>query len=100
GGSPRPALFPYTTLFRSATIGAGLATVSLWFGVQTITTDWLGGTQAGLLGSVDFVSTQDVLTIAPLLVGLAIVLATISSVVTLRSEEHTSALQSRENLVC
>ena len=67
----------------AATVGALLASVSLWFGVQTITTDWLAGTQTGLLGSVNFVTTNDVLTIAPVLVGLAIVLATISSVVTL-----------------
>jgi len=67
----------------AATIGALLAGVTLWFGVQTITTDWLGGSQEGLLGSVNLVSTADVLTVAPVLVGLAIVLATISSVVTL-----------------
>lgn len=67
----------------AATIGALLACVALWFGVQTITTDWLAGSQDGLLGSVDFVTTSDVLTIAPALVGIAIVLATISSVVTL-----------------
>ncbi len=67
----------------AATIGALLAGVTLWFGVQTMTTEWLGDSQEGLLGSANLVSTADVLTVAPLLVGLAIVLATISSVVTL-----------------
>jgi len=67
----------------AATIGAVLASVTLWFGVQTMTTEWLGDSQEGLLGSANLVSTSDVLTVAPFLVGLAIVLATISSVVTL-----------------
>ena len=67
----------------AATVGALLASVSLWFGVQTITTDWLAGTETGLLGSVNFVTTGDVLTVAPILVGLAIILATVSSVITL-----------------
>src|SRR5690606_32991619 len=53
----------------AATIGALLAGVTLWFGLLTITTDWLGGSQEGLLGSVNLVSTADVLTVAPVLVG-------------------------------
>ena len=67
----------------AATIGAVLASVSLWFGVQALTTDWLGSGDDSLLGSANLVSTSDVLTIAPALVGIAIVLAAVSSVVTL-----------------
>lgn len=67
----------------AATIGAGLAVVALWFGVHTLVTDWLGTTGQGLLSGVDYISTADVLAIAPALIGTAILLATISSVVTL-----------------
>jgi len=66
----------------AATVGAVLASVSLWFGVQVVTNDWLGA-EDGLLGTANLVGTQDVLAVAPFLVLVAIVLAAVSSVVTL-----------------
>src|SRR2546427_5870280 len=67
---PRSTLFPYTTLFRS--ISAGLVTSSgLSFNVISFSP-----TESGLRSSA-FTRTADV-----------------------RSEEHTSELQSQSNLVC
>ncbi|WP_136520625.1 MULTISPECIES: permease-like cell division protein FtsX [Cellulomonas] len=63
----------------AATIGAALAVTGLWFGVEYLVTDWLGQSVTW----VPYVSTADVLAIAPLLLVVAIVLATISSLVTL-----------------
>jgi cell division transport system permease protein len=63
----------------AATIGAALAVGALWLGVRYLVTDWLGGQ----VQWIDYVDSADVLAIAPILVGIAIVLAGISSVVTL-----------------
>ena len=63
----------------AATVGAALAVGGLWLGVEYLVTDWLGGT----VSWVPYVSTSDVLTIAPMLLLIAILLATISSLVTL-----------------
>ncbi|WP_448059622.1 permease-like cell division protein FtsX [Cellulomonas hominis] len=63
----------------AATIGAGLAVGGLWLGVRYLITDWLGNE----VSFIPYVTTADVWTLAPLLVGVAIVLATISSLVTL-----------------
>lgn len=63
----------------AATIGAALAVAGLWFGVRYLVEDWL----AGSLEFIPWTGAEAVWTIAPLLVGLAIVLAAISSVVTL-----------------
>ncbi|MBU4213322.1 MAG: permease-like cell division protein FtsX [Actinobacteria bacterium] len=63
----------------AATIGAGLAVVALWLGVKYLITDWLGQS----LTWTAYVTTSDVLAVAPILVGVAIVLAGVSSVVTL-----------------
>jgi len=63
----------------AATIGAALAVGALWVGVRYLVTDWLGGQ----VQWIDYVDSADVLTIAPVLLGIAIVLAAISSVVTL-----------------
>src|SRR2546422_3103833 len=70
---PRSTLFPYTTLFRSARLGVTLGADPLTF--------------AGLAGMGDLVLTAT---------------ATLSRNYTLgmRSEEHTSELQSRLHLVC
>src|SRR5690606_41746767 len=66
---PRPALFPYTTLFRSAAV-SHLLSLSLNQRVR-----------------VRVFATDDDFPVLP-------------SVNPIRSEEHTSELQSRENLVC
>ncbi|WNB86428.1 permease-like cell division protein FtsX [Cellulomonas sp. ATA003] len=63
----------------AATIGAALAVGALWLGVRYLVTDWLGGQ----VSWIDYVDSADVLTIAPVLLAVAIVLAVISSVVTL-----------------
>jgi cell division transport system permease protein len=63
----------------AATIGAGLAVAALWLGVKYLVTDWLGQS----LTWTAYVTTADVLAVAPILVGVAIVLAGVSSVVTL-----------------
>jgi cell division transport system permease protein len=63
----------------AATVGAALAVGGLWLGVEYLVTDWLGGT----VSWVPYVSTSDVLTIAPMLLLIAILLAAISSLVTL-----------------
>ncbi|MBO3084764.1 permease-like cell division protein FtsX [Cellulomonas fengjieae] len=63
----------------AATIGALLAVGGLWLGVTYLIEDWLGGSA----GWIPYVSTADVLTIAPVLIGVAILLAAISSLVTL-----------------
>src|SRR5690606_41329357 len=85
---PRPllsTLFPYTTLFRSAGIAGGL-----WI-------SWLGGVRLDFfLFQLTFfflvaISAGGTGSITGVLMGTALVV---------RSEEHTSELQSRENLVC
>jgi len=63
----------------AATLGAALAIGGLWLGVEYLVTDWLGQSVTW----IPYVGTSDVLTIAPLLVVVAFVLAAISSLVTL-----------------
>src|SRR2546422_4862524 len=70
---PRSTLFPYTTLFRSVLGGIPVLALLLWFKLGL---DAHGLTE--LAGA-----------------GLAMI-----AVVALRSEEHTSELQSRLHLVC
>ena len=63
----------------AATLGAAMAIGGLWLGVEYLVTDWLGQSVTW----IPYVSTSDVLAIAPLLVIVAFVLAAISSLVTL-----------------
>jgi cell division transport system permease protein len=63
----------------AATIGALLAVGGLWLGVGYLIDDWLGES----VSWIPYVSTADVLTIAPILIVVAIALAAISSLVTL-----------------
>ncbi|GAA4718016.1 permease-like cell division protein FtsX [Isoptericola chiayiensis] len=63
----------------AALVGAVLAVVGLWLAVQYLVADWL----ARSVDWVDYVSTTDVLTIAPLLLAVAVALAGVSSAVTL-----------------
>lgn len=63
----------------AATIGAALAVGGLWLAVEYLVTDWLAGSVAW----IPYVSTSDVWAIAPALVGAAILLAAVSSLVTL-----------------
>ncbi|KAE8763986.1 permease-like cell division protein FtsX [Georgenia thermotolerans] len=63
----------------AALVGAVLAVGGLWLSVTYLIQDWLAGTTPW----VQFVGTGDVLTLAPFLVLAAILLAGISSVVSL-----------------
>src|SRR5688572_30967230 len=76
---PRPTLFPYTTLFRSAANNNGQSYVLI------------DATGSGKLG----VRAQAIVPITPL-GGLPFV----GTLAPQRSEEHTSELQSQSNLVC
>src|SRR3712207_6864356 len=74
---PRSTLFPYTTLFRSTMLGQQMTLVAVPYQVYALT------------GSSLLVGVTSVVALVPLVVfGL------------LRSEEHTSELQSRQYLVC
>src|SRR3712207_8489528 len=87
---PRSTLFPYTTLFRSlrADLAGGLAHLGGVRASVRRALDLLHGTPGGLvhrdraIGVLNAVLVED-------LVALV-----------LRSEEHTSELQSRQYLVC
>ncbi|MEG3615555.1 permease-like cell division protein FtsX [Isoptericola haloaureus] len=63
----------------AALLGAVLAVIGLWAAVQYLVIDWL----AESVDWVEHVTTADVLTIAPLLLGLAVAVAAVSSAVTL-----------------
>src|SRR5207302_9336358 len=87
---PRYTLFPYTTLFRSAVVGAGLmghgiAQAFAVAGHEVMITDKMMASLASvperILANLRELGDEDALRHA-------------------RSEEHTSELQSRENLVC
>ncbi len=63
----------------AATLGALLAVGGLWLGVEYLVSDWLSES----VSWIPYVDTADVLTVAPILIIIAILLATISSLVTL-----------------
>ena len=63
----------------AATIGAAMSVAGLWFGVRYLIEDWL----AQSVRFIPYIDAGAVWTIAPALMAVAIVLATISSVVTL-----------------
>ncbi len=63
----------------AATIGAAMAVGALWLGVKYLVVDWLGQS----VQFVPFVGPDDVTAIAPVLIGVAILLAAVSSLVTL-----------------
>src|SRR5690606_39755868 len=90
---PRSTLFPYTTLFRSDGPARGLA--------QKV------AEEEGVAGQVVFLGKQA--SVAELLACADVLLLPSESeafglvaleAMACRSEEHTSELQSRENLVC
>lgn len=63
----------------AAVVGAVLAVGGLWLGVKYFITDWLQQS----VNWVAYVTVGDVLLVAPLLIGIAVALAVVSSVVTL-----------------
>src|SRR3712207_9058253 len=95
---PRSTLFPYTTLFRSFIAGLLLLGIALLR--SGAVPRWIGG--LGVLGAVlAFVP----LPVLPVLSALQIelprgLMVAALGVLAVRSEEHTSELQSRQYLVC
>ena len=63
----------------AATVGAAMAIGALWLTVRYLVADWLEQS----VQWIPYVGTADVAAIAPMLLGIAIVLALISSLVTL-----------------
>src|SRR5690606_41462424 len=98
--SPLSTLFPYTTLFRSNT-GETHAYVFPRVGDLE---GWLAHWQAVVFFDRDFVAErfQFVQKLAHFAGHLAVVQRcdNLDGLLHARSEEHTSELQSRENLVC
>src|SRR5690606_41598035 len=89
---PRPTLFPYTTLFRSwelRRIRSPMAKARI--------EDRTEGRATAPREIAVFARASFTLMIALLFVLLLDSLGTVAAI---RSEEHTSELQSRENLVC
>src|SRR3712207_7809238 len=86
---PRSTLFPYTTLFRS--LGVSVPSVGLLISAYAIGVV-VGAPTLTALG-VRFTPRQT-------LVGLMVVFVVGNALSALRSEEHTSELQSRQYLVC
>src|SRR5690606_39477555 len=95
-GLPGSSLFPYATLFRSVPVAAdsgGVATgplansflLALALGASSAT-----GIKDPVVNGFGLVA----------LIALAPVMSLMAVGVLVRSEEHTSELQSRENLVC
>src|SRR2546421_4995114 len=92
---PRSTLFPYTTLFRSGRLQS-LAELSYEFVATTIRST------AGSEGMKFFplVFTIFMFTLVANVIGLIPIAFTVTSHIIIRSEEHTSELQSRSDLVC
>src|SRR3712207_7436440 len=93
---PRSTLFPYTTLFRS--VGAAIGSVSRPLGGWL--SDKVGGARVTL-----WVFIGMGLATATAVVGVrersfAMFFGSYMLIFLLRSEEHTSELQSRQYLVC
>src|SRR5207302_11370567 len=92
---PRPPLFPYTTLFRSLFRGALSAKVNL-NGLSDMLREQGGAPDR----SRDvYVITEQGRVVISAAGNSANLMKTVLPAAT-RSEEHTSELQSRENLVC
>src|SRR2546427_9525948 len=80
---PRSTLFPYTTLFRSLRLRETIDPLALGLAVRDVRTEGLAASR----GATDFGEYFTYFSL--FLVASA-----------LRSEEHTSELQSQSNLVC
>src|SRR2546430_7470089 len=94
---PRSTLFPYTTLFRSLDAMTQCTILPRPDQVLQVQHHFLGRVVVAVAGKADKVRKQDrdvVVPPGPDLVGL------LQLADDLRSEEHTSELQSQSNLVC
>src|SRR3712207_8163104 len=83
---PRSTLFPYTTLFRSRVIAAVFGET-----YNRMLSGYLLRDVVNLMGGVNFNSSDDIHTLSHLYESM---------LKEMRSEEHTSELQSRQYLVC
>src|SRR3712207_9428050 len=95
---PRSTLFPYTTLFRSPILKTALqrALIPLIDATKTTGIIFLPGAMVGMI-----IAGADPLEAVRLqMVVLYMLLGSVSIAAILRSEEHTSELQSRQYLVC
>src|SRR2546428_10814089 len=95
---PRSTLFPYTTLFRSLIPGKILGLILLSFISILVLSNVITALSSFFLAKV-----LDLLVSAPvdwLRLYLAKLGETLLHSSSLRSEEHTSELQSRSDLVC
>src|SRR3712207_9196194 len=95
---PRSTLFPYTTLFRSSTATPGAAPGNVISGHGSNGVE-INGATTGALVQGNLIGTQGdgITAYGNGAEGVLIVTATGNTV---RSEEHTSELQSRQYLVC
>src|SRR5207249_6513071 len=97
---PRSALFPYTTLFRSATGGsAELAVHPWWYYGPRLLVDALPWSLLLIPAGIIFLRHGAWRRDREARFGLLWLVA-ITAVLSCRSEEHTSELQSRFDLVC
>src|SRR2546425_2394002 len=84
---PRSTLFPYTTLFRSFIFGfSGFTFLMIVFELE-----WLGQADFGVLAALRSLERSTILIAGSVALAIFVVL---------RSEEHTSELQSLAYLVC
>src|SRR5207302_10360437 len=93
---PTPTLFPYTTLFRS---GVNVIAVGIYGPASILVPAGQGAARQRVLVFV----TVMVPVTATVLAGVAVnngVVCVAGETAIVRSEEHTSELQSREKLVC
>src|SRR5690606_41724754 len=97
---PRSTLFPYTTLFRSEAGGKGAGGVEgalLGAGAELLAADdELGDIAKEHIGGLGIVARSGVG--GELVAAQAFEVALVEMLAAQRSEEHTSELQSRENL--
>src|SRR2546430_15672180 len=95
---PRSTLFPYTTLFRSHVESAGIPEMTFrgrLLGALAVAA-WVAATQAAAEAPLELVATIAM----PGVKGRIDHFAVDVKGRRLRSEEHTSELQSQSNLVC
>src|SRR5690606_40180997 len=94
--SPRCTLFPYTTLFRSD----GPQVMDIFEGIDA---HWVWLTLGLILAALEMLVPGVYLiwlALAAIATGVLTFAFDLSVPMQVRSEEHTSELQSRENLVC
>src|SRR3712207_6994068 len=83
---PRSTLFPYTTLFRSVGVPSARSVKMTAMPQMVALFNGVGGGAVAIIAVVEFRAAQ---------AGLPL-----DELIPLRSEEHTSELQSRQYLVC